>query len=282
METLKESRKEKEKKVKKEGGDNVYPGWDALKTEKREESPVITFIIKDNEGNVVNRVTGPTSSGFHRVDWNLRYPSPSTAEGSGPFVTPGKYTVTAEKRVRDEVTSLGKPQSFDVVPILTSPLTAKDPQEILEFYKTAGELQRTVRGTNGKVNEILGQLMEIKQALKQSDKGSTELFSEARRLELKLKDIRELLAGGTIKSRYREPDQLSILNRISWSMMGMGTTYGPTRTHQQDYQIAKEEFEDVFGQVKELIEVDFVKLQKKLEMAGLPWTSGRPIPLINK
>ncbi len=147
---------------------------------------------------------------------------------------------------------------------------------------TAGELQRTVRGTNGKVNEILGQLMEIKQALRQSDKGTTKLFDEARRLELKLKDIRELLDGGTIKSQYREPDQLSILNRINWSMNGMGTTYGPTRTHQQDYQIAKQEFEAVVGQVKKLVEVDFVKLQKKLETAGLPWTSGRPIPLIDK
>ena len=282
VKTLKESRKEKEKKAKKEGGDNVYPGWDALKTEKREESPVITLIIKDNEGNVVNRVTGPTSSGFHRVDWNLHYSSPSSAEGSGLFVTPGKYSVTAEKQVRDEVTPLGNPQYFEVVPILTSSLTTKDPQEILEFYKTAGELQRMIRGTNGKVNEVLNQLMEIKQALRQSDKGSTKLFNEARQLELKLKDIRELLADGTIKSQYREPDQLSILNRINWSMMGMGTTYGPTRTHQQEYQIAKQDFEAVFGQVKELVEVDFVKLQEKLEIAGLPWTSGRPIPLINK
>jgi uncharacterized Zn finger protein len=65
-------------------------------------------------------------------------------------------------------------------------------------------------------------------------------------------------------------------------MKGMGTTYGPTRTHQQDYQIAKQEFEAALGQVKKLVEVDFVKLQKKLETAGLPWTSGRPIPLINK
>jgi hypothetical protein len=66
--TLKQTRREEEGKAKKQGGDNVYPGWDALKAEQREESPVITFVIKDTDGNVVNRVTGPTSAGFHRVD----------------------------------------------------------------------------------------------------------------------------------------------------------------------------------------------------------------------
>jgi len=105
--TLKQSRQEKEGKIKKQSGDNVYPGWDALKAEEREESPAITFVIKDTEGNVVNRVTGPTSAGFHRVNWSLRYSSLSSTGGSGPFVTPGKYTITAEKHVRDEVMPLG-------------------------------------------------------------------------------------------------------------------------------------------------------------------------------
>jgi len=34
--------------------------------------------------------------------------------------------------------------------------------------------------------------------------------------------------------------------------------------------------------IKELIEIDFVNLQKNLELTGLPWTSGRPIPELKK
>jgi hypothetical protein len=260
----------------------VYPGWDVLKEEEREESPLITFVIKDTDGNVVNRVTGPTSAGFHRANWNLRYSPLSSTGGSGPFVTPGKYTITAEKRVRDEVTPLGSPQTVEVVPILTSSLPAQDRDAVLQFYMTAGELQRAIRGANGKAVEVLSQLVEIKQALNQSDKGITQLFEEARGLELKLKDIRELLVGNTAKSRYNEPDRLSIMSRVNSAMNAMGSTYSPTQTHRRDYEIAQEEFETILGQLKELIEVDFVNLQKDLETAGLPWTSGRPIPKLKK
>jgi hypothetical protein len=282
LKTTKQIRREKEEKNKKQGSDNPYPGWDALKEEEREESPVITFVIKDSEGNVVNRVTGPVSAGFHRVSWSLRYSSLSSAGGSGPFVVPGKYTIEAEKRIKDKVTSLGQPQTVEVVPMLTSSLPVHDRDEVLQFYMTAGELQRAIRGANGKTDEVLNQLAEIKQVLKQSDKGTTQLFDEAREMELKLKDMRELLVGNTIKSRYNESERISILGRVNSAMNAMRTTYGPTKTHRQDFEIAKEEFEALIGQIKELTEIDFVNLQKKLEAAGLPWTSGRPIPKLKR
>jgi len=278
LKTLKQTRREKEQKTKKQGGDNIYPGWDALKKEEREESPVITFVIRDSEGKVVNRVTGPVSAGFHRVSWNLRYASLSSTGGSGPFVVPGKYSVMAEKRIKDEVTPFGQLQTVEVVVMLTPSLPIQDRDAVLEFYQKAGELQRAIRGASGKTNETLTQLAEIKQVLKQSDKGTTQLFEEARKLELKLKDVSELLIGNTIKSQYDEPERISILGRVNSAMNAMRTTYGPTKTHRQDYEIAQEEFEPLRNQLKELIEVDFVNLQKKLEEAGLPWTAGRPIP----
>ena len=65
-------------------------------------------------------------------------------------------------------------------------------------------------------------------------------------------------------------------------MSGADTTYGPTKTNRQDFEIAKEEFEAVHGQAKRLVEGDFVNLQKELEAAGLPWTAGRPVPQLDK
>ena len=282
LKTLKEARREKEGKIKKQGGDNPYPGWDALKEEQREESPLITFVIKDANGNVVNRVTGPTSAGFHRVSWNLRYASLSSTGGSGPFVMPGRYTVAAEERVRDEVAPLGSPQTVKVEIMLAPSLPARSRDAILQFYMTAGELQRTVRGTVGKVNEALDQLAKIKQTLKGAARGSGQLLEQARTLELKLKDSSESLAGRGAKRQYGEPDRISILSRVNWAMNGAGSIHGPTKTHRQDYEIAKEEFEAVLGPMKKLIEVDFVRLQKDMEAAGLPWTPGRPIPTLKQ
>ena len=114
------------------------------------------------------------------------------------------------------------------------------------------------------------------------DQYDTSARAVLRQVGVQLKDIRELLVGNTMKSRFNEPDRLSIMNRVNWAMIAMRTTYGPTKTHQRDYEIAQEEFETLFDQIKELIEVDFIHLQKKLEAAGLPWTSGRPIPELKK
>ncbi len=235
-------------------------------------------MIKDANGKVIRRLDGATSAGLHRESWNLRTYSLSSSGGSGSLVKPGKYTITAEKRVQDKITTIGNTQTIEVASMQKGSLPAQDINATKQFYELAGQLQRAVRGTSGKVNEVLSQLVEIKQVLKQSGKGTTALLDEARQLELKLKDISELLTGGTVKPRYSEPDVISISSRIRWAGKGMQTTYGPTKTHRRDYQIAKEQFQAVIDQVKKETEVDFVNLQKKLEAAGLPWTSGRPIP----
>jgi len=256
----------------------VYPGWEALEKEAQEERPVIYFTVKDNQDKVVNRIAGSTSAGFHRASWNLRYVSSASTGGSGPLVPPGTYTVSAEKRVQDEVTPLGQPQTVTVVNAIKPALPAQDSQESLAFYDAVSELQRVIRGTSNKTDEVLSQLAEISSALRQSRQATAQLVDTARNLELKLKALRRGLSGGSIKSRYDEPDQISLTSRVYSAGSGMRPTYGPTKTQRQDYEIARTEFEAIQGQVKKLIERDFANLQKKLESARVPWTAGRPLP----
>ncbi len=282
LKTLKQERQDKEAKVKESGGDNIYPGWNTLTEEAREEEPTITFVIRDRDGQLVNRVTGPTSAGLHRVNWDLRYASISSTYGSGPLVLPGWYTVTVEKCVRGEVIPLGMSRTVEVMPINPPSTRLQDPEAVMQFYTDASKLQRTIQGTNGKIDETLGQLAEIKQALIISRPGNTELLTETRRLELELQDIQEHLVGRTIKSQYSEPEQLGMMGRISSALSTLGSTHGPTQTQQRDYEIAKEEFEETISRIKRAIEEDFVKLQKDLETAGVPWTSGRPIPTLKE
>lgn len=278
LQTQKQKRQKQEAKVKQRSGDNVYPGWEALEAEAQEERPVIRFTIKDAQGKVVNYVNASNSAGFHRASWNLRYLSKASAGGSGPLVPPGTYTVSAEKRVQDEVSSLGQAQTVTVVNAIKSALPAQDPQESLAFYEAVSELQRVIRGTSNKTNEVLSQLAEIRSALSQSSQATAQLVDTARNLELKLKTLRRRLSGGSVKSRRDEPDQISITSRIYAAGSGMRSTYGPTKTQHRDYEIAQSEFEAIQGQVKKLIERDFANLQKKLESARIPWTAGRPLP----
>ena len=74
LKTKKAARQEQEGKLEREGKDVNYPAWDDLKAEDREEPPVVILTIKNAEGQVVRRLSGPGGSGLHRVTWDLRWP----------------------------------------------------------------------------------------------------------------------------------------------------------------------------------------------------------------
>ena len=75
LKTKKEERKEKEKKVKKAGGDNPYPGWDVLKEEDREEAPAIVFEIRDaGFGATTPRPPGCERPSMHKRSSGVQRP----------------------------------------------------------------------------------------------------------------------------------------------------------------------------------------------------------------
>ena len=278
LETLAQQRRKQEAKTRKQGGDTPYPGWDRLEQEKQEETPTVTLVIKDAEGQVVNRIKASTSSGLHRVNWELHRASLASAGGRGPLVLPGRYTVQAEKRQAGQVTTLGSPQHFAVTPLYRNVRTPADRKADLAFYDTVAALQRTIRGTASRTQEVLAQLSDIKRALSQSGRAFPALYAEAHRLDLELQGLQQSLVGGSVKSSYNEPEVLSISQRISSATSTAGSSFGPTETQSQDFHIAQSEFEAIQGEIRRCINKDFVTLQKDLEEAKLPWTSGRPLP----
>jgi len=280
LKSKKQKRREEEGKVKKQGGDIEFPGWEELKAEAREEGPVLFFTIKDGAGNVVNRVTGPSSAGLHRVNWNLRYASETSPRGSGVFVVPGTYTVSAAKRVDDETVALGGEQTFEVVAIGEPAIPAQDREEVLAYYKKVEELRRAAGGASQKVGEVLGQVEAMKAAVRGSSNVDLGLLDEVRALELKLLDAREALTGDPTKPNLNEPGVPSILDRANNARSGWSSTHGPTGTQRKDYEIALEEYGEVVGEIKPLVETELAALQAKLEEAGVVWTTGRPLPVL--
>ena len=75
LKSLKDQRKEREKDLNKKRQNVPFPGWDALEAERRQEKPGIVLTIKDESGNVVNKINGSTSKGINRVNWDLTYSS---------------------------------------------------------------------------------------------------------------------------------------------------------------------------------------------------------------
>ena len=273
-ETLKAKRHKQEAEIKKDDGDNTYPGWDALKKEEREEEPKLFFTIKDAAGNVVDRITGPTSKGMHRIAWNLRY---SGSLGGG-LVVPGEYSISAAKRNGDTETSIGSSQTFEVVAAYESSIPANDRKDTLAFQQLANELQRAASGTRSKLAEVLSQIESIKKTLRREPSIDRTLYDRARALELKLLDVQEKLVGDRTKSNRDQPTKISTIRRIQTALSGtLNQTYGPTKTNREQYEIGKQQLKDITAELRTLIS-EFEQLADELDELGLEWTPGRKLP----
>jgi photosystem II stability/assembly factor-like uncharacterized protein len=291
LRTEAEQRREEEAKLAKDAKPVPFPGWDKLREEEREDKPAIILIVRDEDGQVVRRVTGPVGKGIHRVAWDLRYPavepteleSPQREEWerdpAGPLVVPGTFTVTLAKRVNGALTPLGGPQTFVVESIRLAVLPEKDRAALLAFQKKAGELQRAMMGASAAAEDAIKNLQFVKKALLETPGADPKLGETARAIEARLQDQLVILLGDRTRRRRDEPASPSLMNRVSAQLNATGPI---TETAKRGYEIAAEEFEKLLEKMRTTIEVDLKKLQAELEAAGAPWTPGRGVPVWKK
>jgi photosystem II stability/assembly factor-like uncharacterized protein len=282
LETRRQERQARERRLREQGEPVYYPSWDELREEEREDDPGIILTVRDEAGNVVRRISGPTSRGFHRVAWDLRYPAFRPAglgrSASGPLAVPGIYSVSLEKLVDGVLTPLGEPQSFEARPLGLATLPASDKAALLAFQAKAGRLQRAVLGANRVVEETQEQLRYIKRALIDAPGAGAELFATVRELERRLAGIELELSGDeTVTSRF-EYAPLSITDYLDRAVGGFWSSAAPTATHQRSYEIAGRAFQDALERLRVLVEEDLESLSEELEAIGAPWTPGRGVP----
>lgn len=145
--TQAEARKQKEKDM---TGNIAFPGWDVLDQEVNQPKPKIWLTVKDLDGNTIRRLPGKTSKGFHRISWNLRYPSPQVIKleqpggqnrsgardnNNGFMAPPGTYTVTLSKEENGQETKLWGPDQFEVVPLRQGALVGVSPDQVAGFWR---------------------------------------------------------------------------------------------------------------------------------------------------
>jgi hypothetical protein len=287
--TKKKARQEEEKRIEGEGGTLRYPSWDQLRAEDREEAPAILIAVRDATGEVVRRLEGPVTAGFHRVAWDFRFPdsrptrleekppdNPFVDPPRGPMVVPGTYEVSLSQRVDEVVTPLGEPQKLEAEALGAASLPAEDKRALLEFQQETAALQRAVLGSIRAVEETGSRLDFIARAILQSPRADAALFQEARALEERLHAIDVALEGdSTIRSRS-ESTPPAIAERVDDVVSGHWTsTSAPTETQREAYRIAGAAFEPVLEDLRRLLEDDLPALEAKLDDAGAPWTPGR-------
>ncbi len=74
----------------------------------------------------------------------------------------------------------------------------------------------------------------------------------------------------------------SITGRVYTIVYGLwSSTSAPTQTQINSLDIAKDQFEEVYNEIKTITQQDIADIEKSLEDAGAAWTPGR-LPEWNK
>lgn len=290
LKTLAKTRRDAEIEIEKEGGDTPYPAWEALRAEDRQDEPAILFIISDAAGNVVRRITGPTSEGLHRVAWDLRYaapeavqltpptPSPFANPNVGPLVVPGQYSVTLAKRVNGVVTTLSEPQSFTLKPLHQTPEATTDRAALLAFQQDTARIYRVVEGSTRSASELRNRLAHLKLGVETIEASNVSLRAEIQAMEARLDDVDVILTGDRTISSRNEPAPWPVASRVS-QIRGWGwfTQAPATGSNIDALATAKVELDTALAELRQ-IEAGIASIEDRLEGLGAPFTPNSGVP----
>jgi photosystem II stability/assembly factor-like uncharacterized protein len=294
FESLEDQRREVEKKLEKEWKDTAYAGYDALERERRQSEPAVLLTVRDADGNLVRTLNGPAKKGFHRVAWDLTYPTTSairttsSSEGgggrdqdpnSGFRAPPGAYSVTLSRRINGQVTDLAGPVDFKVVQVFDGVLDGTPPVDTAAFMQQVAQLHRGVSAASQAASLAFDRIENLEKALARSKTEPGGLDSELEALKQRLYELDEALSGNRSKRQLGEPRVPTVAGRLRVASMTDGMSdYGPTATHRRAFEIATREFLEIDAELRTLIDVDLPALETRMEAAGVPWTPGRPLP----
>lgn len=276
LKTAKQERRAAEQKSLKETGTMEYPAWETLRAEDIAEEPFVLLTVSDGKGKVVRTLKGPARAGFHRVNWDLRYPLSADSRRGGPMATPGEYMVSLAIYEQGELTQIGKGQPFQVKPLGLATLAAKDPVAVNAFFEEAGLLQSALRASGTYLEVQLENIEVIKrQALSTTSAGN--YMKSLRAIEVELQDLSLDFNGDQTRSSRAEFVQAGLLGRLRRALRSQYNSSGPTKTHLENYQIVKEAFGDLHQKLKS-IDQKLTDLQGVLKGEGIAWPAAPALP----
>ncbi len=193
---------------------------------------------------------------------------------AGSLVVPGKYTVALAKRQGGVITPLTGSQAFEVV--AEGPSTREDRIALASFQDKLSSLQKAMTATQEAAAEAGARLGAIRRAIDATPSLPTKLREDTLRLQKTLDEINTALTGDRIIRSHNEGVPASISEHMQAAAAPTrGTTGHPTKTAQEQYQLASDGLAAEIPKLRKLIDTDIKALEKQLDTAGAPPTPGR-------
>ncbi|MEM9403053.1 MAG: glycosyl hydrolase [Pseudomonadota bacterium] len=283
--TDKESRREDEKEKEKDNENVSFPSFDSIIDEAREDDPAVVLTVSDSNGNIVKHIEAQAKAGFHRVAWDLRYPSlnawtPSAEEdyfdsGQGVMVAPGNYSVSMAIRKDGVMKRIDQTMPIEVVSIRPNPVLPGSSQaDRVIFDQQLDELLRVSDGTSKSIDRLDTELGAAMSALRRSTTDGA-LYEIAVALRDRLHDQKERLNANQTRNIYHDWEEMTVANRLFHARFAPGTNvYGPTPAQRESFRIGRALYDEVVSEL-DAINAEYDALKQAMDAARVPWTPGR-------
>jgi photosystem II stability/assembly factor-like uncharacterized protein len=286
--TLKEKRRDEEKKKQKNKEDIKYPSYETLKAEQEEPEAYLLFTISDENGNVIRKIKTDAQKGVNRIVWNFRYTSPTPVSlepfddsvpwieaDKGYMVVPGKYFVSLSKFQDGKFTELVSKREFVCKSLNNTTIPAEDKLALDSFNKKVAELTRAITGADAFRNELVEKLAYFKKAVLDGAEVPASTYNNIISVESDLRELNKKINGDPLRARYEGGTPTSVKGRVNlitgalWS-----TTAAPTNTFIKSYEIAAAKCDEILSDLNS-IDISIQQIETELEKSGAPYTPGR-------
>ncbi len=286
--SLKDQRNESEKKTQEAGKDVRHPSYETLKKEAAEEEPYVLFAITDLEGRTVRTLKQAMATGVQEVIWDFRtspvgpvslkpYDNsvPWNSPELGYMVVPGQYLVSMYRVDAGQMTALSEPQVLTCRPLHQVSITPSEQVILDRFNKEVARLSRAMSAADAHRSHLESNLPYLDQAVRNAPVLQPQWLADLSAIKMRLKTIQEKLNGDPLLPKYEGQGRMSLKGKVDLIVYALwSTTSNTTGTFQRAYQEAREDFDQVLAEMRE-VDTWIQSLEQMLEQAGAPYTPGR-------
>lgn len=291
--TLKQQRLKNEKELFDKSEPIPQPNRETLLAEQDETAPYLIFTIRDSEGNIIRKLYQDAKKGINRVNWKLRYDSPSARASDKPefkptvnnndgyMVLPGKYSVDLALNHNGELKTLGQPQTFNTVVLNNTTFPSENKEALNAYYTKINEMRRVMDGTERFAEDLMKRNENIRQLLQYTYDAPADLSEKTKKISQELRDIDFKLNGTKAAASSEEvpPEPVSLNYRLYTALSGTwGASSDPTQTMTTNLSILQEELPAISQKLEE-IKNTLEAIEKQLDDLKAPYTPGRFIKM---
>ena len=286
--SMKSDRKKVEREMIKKGQQIPGIDWDAIEKEGREETTKIYVVVKDLNGNIINKISAPKSKGLNRVAWNLRHSSatainpdrlPRSGRGgrgwynSGQLASPGSYTATLVKEDEGVSIELDDPITFNVVDLERGTLQGMSYEEYNTHAENLISVQNRQSVLSDNMNETMNMVKAMRVSLSRSKSVNNELSKRLFDIEEQLNQLSKKVYGNSAKSEVGVKNDPTVSSYIGNAYRGLTSTYGPTGQHKQSLNIANSMLDKLYVEL-DAISGNLPNLKVELDKMSAPLIIG--------